>query len=99
MGDYKGKYGLDRGPYDRAATNIYNLIAGEWDTSVCGGGSESIHPSFIVLIHILLRSVVVQGPHIQGESHCGSHCRHVLRFVPVERYHQSAVASSQCQRV
>ncbi|KZV82738.1 glycoside hydrolase family 76 protein [Exidia glandulosa HHB12029] len=38
MADYKYARGKDGSPYVNAARTIYNIIAQEWDTSVCGGG-------------------------------------------------------------
>ncbi|EJD52539.1 glycoside hydrolase family 76 protein [Auricularia subglabra TFB-10046 SS5] len=38
MADYKYARGKDGAPYNNAARTIYNIIAKEWDTSVCGGG-------------------------------------------------------------
>ncbi|KAF9452364.1 glycoside hydrolase family 76 protein [Macrolepiota fuliginosa MF-IS2] len=42
IADYKSSRGQDPSPYNNAASNIYNIIAGQWDNT-CGGGETAIN--------------------------------------------------------
>ncbi|TFY79342.1 hypothetical protein EWM64_g4672 [Hericium alpestre] len=38
IADYKSHVGQDAGPFNDAASKVYDIIAGQWDTTNCGGG-------------------------------------------------------------
>jgi len=38
IADYENAHGGDAGPFMKAAGQIYNMVAGQWDTGTCGGG-------------------------------------------------------------